>query len=686
MPALLSNLLRVFRAAVLTVALFTAIGLYGQTTEELRTSYARASTPYNKLLASYRLVNHFIERNDCDSANIRMKTLKKPEPGANVFSHVQKMLLVCAMSSLEMKCKNNVPAAENYLKQLPAVENNESEVAIFVHYAKADLYELMEDHEKAYSELEEVYSLSADRRDTGSMIKSAFGLARNSALLNARFDNKKYIDVCMNLARQTRRANHLAMAYRALGFYYTAPRKLIPDDFIANRTKYIDSSNAALKKSLSYLNEHEYQNRIIIYRILISNYVYLKNSPEVEIYLLKSEALLPLVNKRLQSQFYKVKGFYLTSIKKYKEGIAFYKKSIALSNEVFGSLKTNSETYLLIALAYEELKDFKNAYYSQVERELLLDSLSNIKLRKKTEAIDQGFRLLLSQKENALLKVHNENNDRLLREKNRFLGVLFILILLIISFIVLVLRNYLKEKDHVKTLDDLNKKLSQQHLKIFEINRLLQLKVLRTQMNPHFIYNCLNSIISLLMKEKQEEASGYILKLSKLLRMILDFSDKQNVDLEEEINFLELYLTMESMRFGSDFKYHVLAEETLLEDDISVPSLIIQPFVENAIWHGLLNKEGNKNLTIRFYLSPGQDKLCCSIEDNGIGRKQSGSVDKKHHGDTRHESKGIKITQERIEMLTYQAKNISVKIIDKQTDDPFDMGTLVLLELPLNEI
>ncbi len=665
--------------------LFHCATYYAQPTDDLTTAYNQTRQSRKKIFIAYKIVSRLIERNECEKANFWLQELKDPIRDSIKINAAREDLLHCANAAFEFRCNNNVNGAVNNLRLITNLDPYDKELAIVVHFARSDLAELMEDHEKAYKELKEVFGLATDNRDTAAMIKAAFGLARNSALFDPLFDNKKYVDVCLKLAKNSQKPEHLTLAYRALGLYYAAPRKLNPEVFLKNRFKYIDSSNTALKISLGYLNENEYQARFVTYRILMSNNVYLKNFSEVEKYLALCESVLPHITKRSQSQYYKGKGFYLVNAKKYKEGIEAYKQSIALGNEVYGSLKTNAETYLLIASAYEELQDFKSAYYSQIERELLLDSLNNIKLRKKVESLDQGFRLLLTEKENALLKAENLNNDILIKEKNRFLIFLSVTILLTAAFIILMLRNYSKEKKHVKALDVLNKQLSRQHQEIFEINRLLQLKVLRTQMNPHFIYNCLNSINSLLMKGKQEDASGYILKLSKLLRMILDFSDKQNIDLEEEINFLELYLTMESLRFGNDFKYQVFAENALLEDDISVPSLIIQPFVENAIWHGLLHKEGNKNLTVRFYLSPAQDKLCCSIEDNGIGRKRAVTVEKKHHGDTRHESKGIRITQERLEMLKYQAKNISVRIIDKQEDNMDDHGTLVMLELPLNE-
>ena len=152
--------------------------------------------------------------------------------------------------------------------------------------------------------------------------------------------------------------------------------------------------------------------------------------------------------------------------------------------------------------------------------------------------------------------------------------------------------------------------------------KMSELKALRSQMNPHFIFNAMNSVQSLIIKDKKDEAYNYLTKLSQLIRKTLTASDKSMVYLDDELDQLVNYLELEKLRFGKEFLYHINIDETL--ETIKIPSMIIQPFVENAIKHGLLHKEGDKRLTIDFQLKSGI--LQCLVVDNGIGRAASNEI------------------------------------------------------------
>ena len=152
--------------------------------------------------------------------------------------------------------------------------------------------------------------------------------------------------------------------------------------------------------------------------------------------------------------------------------------------------------------------------------------------------------------------------------------------------------------------------------------KMSELKALRSQMNPHFIFNAMNSVQSLIIKDKKDEAYNYLTKLSQLIRKTLTTSDKSMVYLDDELDQLVNYLELEKLHFGKEFLYHINIDETL--ETIKIPSMIIQPFVENAIKHGLLHKEGDKRLTIDFQLKSGI--LQCLVVDNGIGRAASNEI------------------------------------------------------------
>jgi len=147
-----------------------------------------------------------------------------------------------------------------------------------------------------------------------------------------------------------------------------------------------------------------------------------------------------------------------------------------------------------------------------------------------------------------------------------------------------------------------------------------RLQSLRLQMNPHFLFNALNSIQQMILANEEMVATRYLSRFSKLLRMVLLHSDKESITLREEIDILKMYIELESVRFKESFTYSIHCDESIEVEEIKIPTLLIQPFVENAIWHGLMHKENNRRLTVTF--TEMQDFLQCIIEDNGVGMSE----------------------------------------------------------------
>jgi sensor histidine kinase YesM len=142
-------------------------------------------------------------------------------------------------------------------------------------------------------------------------------------------------------------------------------------------------------------------------------------------------------------------------------------------------------------------------------------------------------------------------------------------------------------------------------------------------MNPHFIFNALNSIKSYFIENNQEKAIFYLGRFSKLIRGILESSRKDLISLKEEMNIIQMYVEIESDRFKNGMEYCLEMDEAIPSDDLLVPSLLLQPFVENAIWHGLSTKKGKKKLLLKVEEMKPSKSLRITIEDNGIGRKAS---------------------------------------------------------------
>ncbi|NNK11307.1 MAG: histidine kinase [Flavobacteriaceae bacterium] len=207
-------------------------------------------------------------------------------------------------------------------------------------------------------------------------------------------------------------------------------------------------------------------------------------------------------------------------------------------------------------------------------------------------------------------------------------------------------------------------------------NNLLALKSLRSQMNPHFIFNALNSVNNYISKNDERSANRYISDFSRLMRTVLENSEEDFIPLSKEIELLELYLKLEHIRFPDKFKYALEVEESLDREAYKIPPMLVQPYVENAIWHGLRYRETIGSLKIRMS-QPSANSLEVSIEDNGIGRKKSATLKTKNQKKQR--STAMSNIAKRIAILNDMYKSdISVVVRDLHKDGN---GTQVILTL-----
>lgn len=204
-----------------------------------------------------------------------------------------------------------------------------------------------------------------------------------------------------------------------------------------------------------------------------------------------------------------------------------------------------------------------------------------------------------------------------------------------------------------------------------------EMMALRAQMNPHFIFNCLNSIDNLIQENEKEKATLYLAKFARLIRSILENSQNNVVPCWKDMETLKLYLELEELRCDDKFTYSIHIAEEILNGDYKAPPLVIQPFVENAIHHGLLNKiENNRRLLINVTARNGH--ICYSIEDNGVGRVKANEY--KEINKPVHKSMGMQITTDRINLFN-QSKSGWVKITDIVDTNNEPAGTKVEVEL-----
>ena len=211
--------------------------------------------------------------------------------------------------------------------------------------------------------------------------------------------------------------------------------------------------------------------------------------------------------------------------------------------------------------------------------------------------------------------------------------------------------------------------------------RMSKLTALRSRMNPHFVYNVLNSIQSLIYIGDKKTASHSLSKFSELMRLVLDLSDKENISLNDEIRVIELYLDLEKLRFGDEFKFFIEVDAELKYLNPEIPGFFIQPFVENSIKHGLLHKEGEKRLLFKIEKGTNND-VRIIVDDNGIGRKKSAEINARRN--VKKSSFAVEAIINRINLINSQLKRkIVLQIFDKVDLNNEPSGTTVIISMPV---
>ncbi len=205
----------------------------------------------------------------------------------------------------------------------------------------------------------------------------------------------------------------------------------------------------------------------------------------------------------------------------------------------------------------------------------------------------------------------------------------------------------------------------------------MEMKVLKAHMNPHFIFNSLNSINWYIIKSETEKASLYLTKFSKLIRLILDNSNHKTISLHQELAALKLYLEMEALRFNEKFSYSISIDKDLNPISIGVPPMVIQPFVENAIWQGLLLKEAEGKIDIQVNRMKGGLKYI--ITDNGIGRKKAIEMNTKAADEDK--TLGMRVNGDRLTMLNRESSIASVDTVDLENSQGQPLGTQVIVKM-----
>lgn len=331
---------------------------------------------------------------------------------------------------------------------------------------------------------------------------------------------------------------------------------------------------------------------------------------------------------------------------------------LAIANNFNSS---TSEAYTHLAYLYESKGEYPKALENLKKKQLFSEKILNEENLRYTAELIVKYDNEKKESQIALLEKENELVKYRLFENQRIMIFAGILLSLLAGLLFIWYRQYqLKNEKQVLMLEQ---------------------QMMRSQMNPHFLFNSLNSIKLYIINNEKENAVYYLNKFSKLIRAILSNSREKEISLKEELETMELYVNIESIRFTDKIHYDVIIDEKINTDQIKIPSMILQPFIENAIWHGLSNKVGDKILKI-FITNKVKGQISFEIVDNGIGRQKAQEI--KENKVSKQKSIGLKLTKERLENF---AKNINKEIVmdfeDMLDNNQQPLGTKAIIIIPI---
>ena len=573
------------------------------------------------------------------------------------------------------KNKTNFSVAEKYLQQGIKVseEINDNEMLGFAYVVLSKIKNNIENYKKAYD-----YYVKA--RNQGMQALMASWLCEMLSYKGEYEEGIEYCHAALKLynisAKKSANSewghslvldsyNNLRLLYEAAGDYETAL------NYLSQARQYAASFNMGpmnddetaelfitmnqIDSAIYYLNRFKNKKPSDLYEAnwnqtranLISGKIFLLQKdydkainifkPVIDTFSKKNkkkELMEPLID---MGKAFAGKGDYKKALKYVNEGT-----NLAIGN---GNRPIILKGYHLLSQTFYHLNKPEMAYQYLQKYIDLKDSIQNRQFLWKLKSYKMEAEEEKRISQINLLKKDNQLKEQKLKQeatvkKSLIAGLVLLLLLGVFIFRILTLK---RKNDLVKQKLENEKKQAELQQKAVE----LEMQALRAQMNPHFIFNCLSSINKFILKNDTDTASDYLTRFSRLIRQVLTNSQLTLIPLSDEIETLRLYLDMERLRFSESFTYNIIYENTIEPETIYIPPMLLQPFCENAIWHGLMHKEGPGKLDI--VMSTQNGELQCIIADNGIGREKAAAL--KTKTGTRQKSFGLKITTDRLALF-----------------------------------
>ena len=348
-------------------------------------------------------------------------------------------------------------------------------------------------------------------------------------------------------------------------------------------------------------------------------------------------------------------------IEEYEKAREHLQNGLETAQEI-GTLFQIEKASRLLSELYEKTGQYNTALAHFKTAAAYRDSIIN---EKNINHLATQEAILKSERQRERIAELNEQNQaqESMLDRQRFILITVLILVITISFAIIMLVRQSQLRNRYKSI---------RH----------QQRLLRSQMNPHFIFNALSAIQVYILEHDIEKSSRFLTDFARLMRQVLRSSAHDYISLKEEIQILEYYLELQRLRFSEDFEYSLHVDETLNTANIMVPPMLTQPFIENAIEHGIRPLGNDGEIQVRFQHKKG--RIVVEVEDNGIGVEASKEASEKGKG---HESMAIKITRERLDMLKRDSGGrTDLYIMDKKHANPFSSGTMVRIIFPVVEV
>lgn len=475
--------------------------------------------------------------------------------------------------------------------------------------------------------------------------------------INNTKDAEKYFEQSLEYAKKVNDPKQIALAYSNMAMVQFTKKEL---------NKALNLNNKALVIMEKIQSENGlgvlYNHQGMIYREL-KNYELAQSNFNKALVLFESAG-----NKSKIAEVYFNVGTIFLKQKKHENALNYLFKTIKIGKQI-GASHLVYKSYKTISDVYGELNN-KDLALSYLEKYMnFVDSNTMIQSSIKIAELNEQYQSeqrdqLINQQANAI-DLQNKNSaltksklENITLKNNNKLIIIFLILLIVLIFAIIIFSRWNRNK-------------------ITQMQREAEMSqtLLRTQMNPHFVFNAMSVIQSYIYENDTKNSTKFLVNFSKLMRLILENSSKESISIETEIEILQKYLETQKLRFEDRFNFNISFDESLLESKTMLPPMITQPFVENAIEHGQLHTFPDGMVKISF--NKIDQMLQIVVEDNGVGREEAGQSKKSKD----HKSMAMKITQDRIENLNYKYKsNGKITFIDLKKN--LKRGTKVIISVP----